>query len=147
MRNNSPQDDPLTPTAPTEGELTDDPSSRGAKGSTPAGQRGAEDLRESLEEHGKGKVSDAAGVKTIDSEHHFAPSARLLSDPSSDDPYSTPEESERVREMQRKDPTGQGYPSYEVGRCPDDKTGGSTDPNNSLTHADSGNESIPAEDQ
>jgi hypothetical protein len=52
-----------------------------------------------------------------------------------DDPLKQPE--------QINDPTGANGPSYEQNQgTPGEHHGGSTDPNNTLTHADSGDESV-----
>ncbi|MGV3617695.1 MAG: hypothetical protein ACO1SV_20405 [Fimbriimonas sp.] len=76
-------------------------------------------------------------------------------DPSGDDPFVpgaapspggeeppplTEGEREAV-EMAKADPTGDAGPSYERNQDPEDATGGSADPHNTLGHADSGNES------
>lgn len=75
--------------------------------------------------------------------------------PSAEDPYisSTPvsggEDSSRSSprteeaiEMAKADPDGKNGPSYERDQSPEDKSGGSTDPHNTLTHSDSGNETV-----
>ncbi len=76
-------------------------------------------------------------------------------DPSAADPFvpgarpesggeEPPPLSEREREaldMAKHDPTGESGPSYERDQGPDDPSGGSIDPHNTLGHADSGNES------
>jgi hypothetical protein len=76
-------------------------------------------------------------------------------DPTAEDPYvpgapeapggeepSAPTEGEKqALDYAKKDPTGENGPSYERNQDPEDTTGGSTDPHNTLTHADSGNES------
>jgi hypothetical protein len=49
------------------------------------------------------------------------------------------DQEERVHEYQHNDPTGEAGPSYEKDQgTRRDNTGGSTDPNNTRTHADSG---------
>ncbi len=136
MQSNSHQDDPLT-------SIERDPS---AKGSTPGGETGIEDMRRSTDEHGKGHVRDAAGVRSPNSDRRMMPEGQLSEYPSADDPYSTPAPSEEVLEMQRADPTGKRYPSYEVNQDPEDhSTGGSVDPNDTLTHANSGDETMSSE--
>lgn len=68
--------------------------------------------------------------------------------PTAEDPYGTQpakgefeEQEAAVRKLQDADPDGTKYPSYEVGQDPDDRSsGGSTDSNNTLTHANSGDE-------
>ena len=137
MRDNSPKDDVEA--------VRSDQWKEGQE--PPQGRMGVDDIRTQATHQGHGRVADAAGVKSFDSEHHFAPSPHLNDDPTAEDPYGTQpapgefsQSQEKVREMQENDPTGQEYPSYEVGRCPDDKTGGSTDPHNSMTHANSGDE-------
>jgi hypothetical protein len=78
-----------------------------------------------------------------------------IPDPSADDPFvpgapPTPggeepppptDREKQALEYAKKDPSGEEGPSYERNQDPEDTTGGSTDPHNTLTHADSGNES------
>jgi hypothetical protein len=78
-------------------------------------------------------------------------------DPSGDDPYvagtrpepggeEPPALTERERqaiEMAKRDPTGDDGPTYERNQDPEDTSGGSTDPHNTLGHADSGDETVP----
>ena len=45
-------------------------------------------------------------------------------------------------QMGKRDPRGDDGPSYERHQDPEDTTGGSTDPHNSLGHEDSGNETV-----
>src|ERR1044072_9584389 len=106
---------------------------------TPAGETGTADLREAQEGHGKGRVADAAGshANVRDTTGH----GRDLDDtPTGDDPFGTSAPAFRQSE-------GDG-PTYERDQgTADQSTGGSTDPNNSFTHANSGDETeMPDQD-
>ncbi len=114
-----------------------EPVSEDVHSTTPSGETGVSDFRESMENRGQGRVADAAGVRSMDGEPHTAPSNSLNDMPTADDPFGTATPSARVAEMQQ---TSDG-PSYEQGQGTEDPaTGGSTDPHNFMTHANSGDE-------
>lgn len=104
-----------------------------AQTTTPSGETGTADLRDAQEGHGKGRVADAAGVQTIDSDHGQPKTGPLEDAPTADDPFGTPAPSHAVIDEEG--------PSYERDQgTADPSTGGSSDPNNTLTHANSGDE-------
>lgn len=104
---------------------------------TPSGETGIDDVREAMDGHGHGKVSDAAGIKSGEGDRHKADSQPLEDLPTADDPYGRAGDGPQVRKMQR-DSEG---PTYERGQgTADPSTGGSTDPHNFMTHANSGDE-------
>jgi hypothetical protein len=113
------------------------PTSKDVHETTPSGETGVQDHREAFDAHGKGRVADAAGVKSIDGERHIQPEGDLSDMPTADDPYGTLPDSGKVRQMQRSS----SGPTYEAGQgTQDPDTGGSTDPHNFMTHANSGDE-------
>jgi hypothetical protein len=83
----------------------------GAPSTTPTGETGTQDFRDPSSHEGHGRVADAAGVKTIDAEHHFMPGG-LDDDPTAEDPYGTAPQSAVVTGIQK---TTDG-PAYEAGQ-------------------------------
>jgi hypothetical protein len=117
--------------------ISHDPDTRDAHKTTPSGETGVDDFRDASDQHGRGRVADAAGVRSIDGERHTVPSDDLDDTPTADDPFGTTPDSNRVREIQQTNPG----PTYERDQgTADPSTGGSTDPNNFMTHANSGDE-------
>jgi hypothetical protein len=106
-----------------------------APATTPTGETGVQDYREPQGGHGTGRVADAADVHSRD-EDNFAQASPLDDDPTAEDPYESLPPSAVVEQMQR----GPG-PTYERGQgTADPSTGGSSDPHDSMTHANSGDE-------
>ena len=105
---------------------------------TPTGETGVADLRDDMGPKGSGKVADAADIGSAVVQTGGAVTLDLNQDPpSSEDPYGSSPPSAKVQEITR---TEEG-PFYERGQGTEDpSTGGSTDPHNSLTHANSGDE-------
>jgi hypothetical protein len=76
-------------------------------------------------------------VKSAQVEGHVLQQQDVYDLPTADDPHGTSPQSGRVRELHRSS----NGPTYEAGQgSADPSTGGSTDPNNSMTHANSGKE-------
>lgn len=107
------------------------------RATTPGGETGIGDHRDSLKHEGAGHVDDATRDRTNSAEGHRIPSQEENDTPSGDDPYGSPSVSSNAT----RTAASAGAPSYEEGQGDANQmTGGSSDPNNSLTHADSGDE-------
>lgn len=113
-------------------------------GTTPGGKTGAEDLRSGSDrggEHGDGTVADATR------ERHAPDPA--VAYPSAADPYDANEEPDD--EVQDEKPPvsdrPEDWPTYErdQGNPQGTDHGGSVDPANTLTHADSGDQTGSSE--
>lgn len=84
-------------------------------------------------------MSDRTSTPDPSADDPFVRGAREV--PGGEEPPPPTEREKQAIDYAKKDPSGDDGPSYERHQDPEDKSGGSTDPHNSLGHTDSGNES------